>query len=142
MDTTTNDDKIESIFQRPQDMIFFNSWLENGCNAQKAYKRLHPDVSDGSASVLGSRQLGKVRITDILSVYGLGVERYVEALRDGLQAVRIDANGVTGPDYKARQYYHQTLGRLMGLDKYEESKDAGYTSEVFRRLREQYTKSD
>lgn len=46
--------------------MFLAEWLNNGKNAKRAYLKFHPNVSEHSAEVLGSRQLRKVDILPFL----------------------------------------------------------------------------
>lgn len=97
--------------------LFFSEWLRNGRNASLAYKTLHPDVSDASARVLGSRKLAKVNIVGILSAFGLTYEIYFQKLKEGLEAKQ--QNEVTGEfqvDHKTRRIYLKLLGELLGIE--------------------------
>ncbi len=99
---------------------FIAEWMKNGMNATKAYKKLHPEVTERSARVLGARQLTKVNISAILAIYDLGIDKYVEKLRDGLSAkspVVWDGKVVDYyDDYRVRRQYHKALGELHGLE--------------------------
>ncbi len=110
-------------------VIFLLEWLKCGQNATKAYMNLHPNVEYNSARVLGSKQLTKVNILDILTCYGLGIETYLLQLKAGLEAMQggiiklrdgseIDTRS---PDHKTRRQYHEVLGNLLKM----EGKDAG-----------------
>lgn len=99
--------ELDKIFPSKEVAMFFVSWVRNGMNATRAYKELHPEVSEGSARVLGSRMLAKVNISDILAVYGLTMEEYFLILKEGLKS----------PDLKVRKQYHEVLGKLIGIEK-------------------------
>ena len=90
----------------------------NGRNATRAYKTLHPNVSDDSARVLGSKKLAKVNKSAILSAYGLTYETYFEKLKEGLEAEkRNQFTGELEADHKTRRIYHQVFGKLIRVEK-------------------------
>ena len=117
-------------------VLFFLAWLKHNRNATKAYKELHPDCTEKSCGVLGSRMLGKVSIPVILDSYGLGMDTYFEKLKDGLNAVNIelvkvvtekkDKKGkkkkeikyekVETPNYSVQSQYHERLGKILGVE--------------------------
>ena len=98
-------------------MLFFVTWLKNNLNATAAYKELHPKVTDGSAEVLGSRMLGKVKPEILMPVYGLGVDLYMKQLRDGVKAMKRDQfSGEMYEDHTTRKPYHDKLGKLLGIE--------------------------
>lgn len=122
-------------------MLFYVSWIKNGMNGGKAYKEIHPDVTDHSARVLGSRELSKVNRELVMSAYGLDADMYFNQLKEGLQANKqiaavvinkkgsptSQANGETPansmtkdfvevPDHYARKPYHDKLGKLLGIE--------------------------
>jgi len=120
---------LEKEFDGDKDLcLFFISWLKNGQKGGVAYKELHPEVTDESAQVLGSKLLSKIKVSSILSVYGLTPEMYFQQLKDGLEANRTistisgkEANGGTVdfidvPDHKTRKDYHDKLGKLLGYE--------------------------
>jgi hypothetical protein len=109
--------ELVKIFNNNLDlMLFFITWLKNGLNASKAYKKLHPEVTDHSARTLGSRELAKVDKTAIMQSYGLDVETYFRQLKEGLKAIRLDAAGQVFPDHKTRRAYHEVLGKLLNIE--------------------------
>jgi len=118
--------------------IFISTWFTNGFNAMKAYKTLHPDVTDASAAVLGCRMLRKVNIVELLAVYGLDVSVYIQELKEGLMATKVSASGVIESDYKVRQYYHQTLGKLLGVEGTTDTTEVVSYKEKMEQLREHY----
>lgn len=113
--------------------LFFVAYLQNGMNSTKAYMILHPDVTRESASVLGARQLGKVRRSAILDAMQIGVQQYIEQIKEGMGAMitdtvttktkkkkgrgyDIDTVVVKKPDWSVRTAYHSKLGVLLGLE--------------------------
>lgn len=97
-----NDEKIAE---------FFIEYMGNGMNAKKAYKKLHPVVTEGTAAVLGHEMLKRVNRGMLLEAKGLGLERYLKQLDEGLKA---EYNGE--PDHRARNPYHERQGRLLGVE--------------------------
>ena len=97
-------------------MLFYLTWIKCGLNASKAYKELHPNVTDHSSRVLGSRELARVSKTTIMEAYGLDQQTYFRQLEEGLKADRSDMTGQIFPDHKTRKLYHETLGKLLGIE--------------------------
>ena len=97
-------------------MLFYLTWIKCGLNASKAYKELHPNVTDHSSRVLGSRELARVSKTTIMEAYGLDLQTYFRQLEEGLKADRSDMTGQIFPDHKTRKLYHETLGKLLGIE--------------------------
>ena len=96
--------------------LFLDEWLRNGLNASAAYKTLHPNVSDASARVLGSKKLAKINISAILAGYDLGYNDYIVGLKEGLAAMKFnEQTGEKAPDYKTRLEFHRILGKLSGF---------------------------
>ncbi len=118
--------------------MFISFWISNGFNATKAYQAMRPDVTDASAAALGSRMLRKVNIAELLAVRGLDASVYIQGLIDGMKAMKTSTNGVTEPDYKARQYYHQALGRLLDIDNNQVITPIENMREKMDSLRERY----
>lgn len=109
---------LEKAFEGDKDLVlFFLTWVKNGQNATKAYLELNPHVDPASARVLGSRVLARVNMQSILDIYGLGLETYMQQLKDGLTAIKSDITGQTYPDHKVRDAYHKRLGELLGIEK-------------------------
>lgn len=125
--------ELEEAFNDKELLLFYITWIKSGMNATKAYKELHPHVTDGSAAVLGMRWLGRINKEMVLSAYKLDVESYMNQLKEGLEATRpiaaaifIDKNGksvkasnegaIEVPDHFVRRFYHDKLGRLLGLE--------------------------
>jgi len=109
-------------------VLFFLCWMKHNRNATKAYKELHPKCKIKSCSVLGARMLAKVSIDVILNSYGLGVDVYLENLKNGLNATKTEhiivgkyKNGRTRtvakqiPDNDRRDKYFETLGEILGI---------------------------
>ncbi|MBI2600255.1 hypothetical protein HYW43_05045, partial [Candidatus Daviesbacteria bacterium] len=80
------DELVEGDKELP---LFLAEWLKNGLNASVAYKILHPNVSDASARVLGSKKLTKINISAILAGYDLGYSDYMSGLKEGLAATKL-----------------------------------------------------
>ena len=96
--------------------LFLDEWLKNGLNASAAYKALHPNVSDASARVLGSKKLTKINISAILAGYDLGFNDYMVGLKEGLAATKLnEQTGEKVPDYRTRLEFHRVLGKLLGF---------------------------
>src|SRR6266540_4716477 len=72
----------------PDEALFFVTYIQCGLNATKAYKTLHPGVTDGSARELGSKALRKLDNRLLMRVCDLGPERYFEQLHEGLNAMK------------------------------------------------------
>lgn len=98
-------------------MLFYVTWLKNGMVASYAYKELHPDVTDGSAEVLGSRLLSKVKHDLVMAAHGLDANVYFTQLKDGLGAEKSDITGTRYPDHKTRRPYHEALGKILSVEK-------------------------
>ncbi|MBI2017763.1 hypothetical protein HYS92_01810 [Candidatus Daviesbacteria bacterium] len=81
---------IEEIVGDKEVPIFLDEWLKNGLNASAAYKALHPNASDASARVLGSKKLTKNNISAILAGYDLGYSDYILSLKEGLVATKFN----------------------------------------------------
>lgn len=114
-------------------VLFFLMYLKKERNATKAYQELHPGVSYESARVLGARKLAKVNISVILESYGLGVDTYLERIKEGLEATvcetvtvkkkqrkgqptEYEYKEVKHPNWEVRNTYHDKLGRLLGYE--------------------------
>lgn len=99
-------------------VLFFLTWIKNGRNAGKAYLELHPNVDPASARVLGSKKLTNINIQSILEVYGIGLDEYVNQLREGHNATKWnDFTGDREPDHKTRESYNKRLGMLLGVER-------------------------
>jgi hypothetical protein len=109
---------LEKVFEGDTDLLlFYLSWLKNGLNAGKAYKELHPEITEGSSDTLGSRMLSKVEKGAVLQAYKLDIQKYFTQLKEGLDATKWnDFTGEREADHKTRQAYHDKLGRLIGLE--------------------------
>lgn len=95
---------------------FYCMWVHKGFNASHAYKELHPDATDGSCRVLGSRWLARVNRELILEAYNLGPTRYFTQLDEGLNAKKQSITGELHPDHKTRRDYHKALGEVLGIE--------------------------
>lgn len=109
--------QIIELIGEPELALFFITWMGNGLNATQAYKELHPDVTQGSAEVLGHRWLSRVKPQVLLGVYKLGPDRYFKQLDEGLNATKWnDFTGEREPDHATRRPYHDKLGRILGIE--------------------------
>lgn len=110
--------ELEKAFNNDLDLVlFFLSWVKNGRNATKAYLELNPHVDPASAGVLGSRQLKKVSVTAVLETYGVGLDEYINQLKEGHKATKWnDFTGEREPDHKVRGEYNKRLGSLLGIE--------------------------
>src|SRR5690242_10741381 len=91
--------QLVELIGEPDLALFFLAWVKHGLNATKAYQELHPDVGYQSATVLGSRALGKVNKEAVLAVYDLGPDRYFKQLSAGLAATKLTPQ-IVGRDPK------------------------------------------
>lgn len=97
--------------------LFYVTWVKNGLQSGKAYKELHPEVTDHSAEVLGSRWLSRVERPLVMQAYGLDLSIYYQQLKDGLGATKRDQfTGEVNPDHKTRLGYHDKLGKQLGIE--------------------------
>lgn len=95
-------------------VVFFVEWVKQNRSAKLAYQLLHPDVTERSAEVLGSRMLSRVDKTLILQAYGLTAEKYINVLNQGLEAERWNEfTGEREADHRARKPFHDKLGQLL-----------------------------
>lgn len=112
---------IKDEFEDVKDAIFFLEWLKCGQNCTKAYKNLHPECTEPSCRVLGSRQLAKVNKSLVLEAFGLGYEAYINQLKDGLNATKYIETSPNEreevPDHKTRRAYHKVQGEILGIEK-------------------------
>lgn len=108
---------VEVCSDNEQVALFFIEWMTNGFDAKAAYKKLHPNVTEGSAKTLGSRWLTRVDRQSVLAAYNLGLERYLKQLDAGLEAQRWNQfTKEREPDHKTRFPYFEILGRLLGFE--------------------------
>jgi hypothetical protein len=103
--------------------VFFSRWIEHGRDASAAYRSIHPNVTKGSSQVLGCRMLSRVNPSAILDSYGLGIDAYIDQLKEGLHASKTisigsgeDVDYIDVPDHKTRRHYHRALGELHKLE--------------------------
>lgn len=114
--------ELEKDFGNDLDlMLFYVSWIKNGLEAKKAYKEFHPDVTEGTSEVMGSRWLSRVKkkigIEAVMAVYGLDLNLYFKQLKEGNNATKWnDFTGEREADHKTRQGYHDKLGKLLGIE--------------------------
>lgn len=124
--------ELDKAFDDKQLLLFYIAWLKNGLNATKAYQQLHPLVTTESAGVLGTRWLARVKHDMILAAYGLDIQKYMQQLKEGMAATRpipvsvyVHEDGsitkredgaIEAADHYARRFYHDKLGRILGLE--------------------------
>lgn len=116
----TDMDKALSVFDQgdKEVPVFLLEWLSNGFNATVAYKKLHPNISDASARVLGSRKLAKVNISAILAAYGIEYSDFFKQMKDGLGATKWNEfTGERVPDHRTRLEYLKVMGKMLDLIK-------------------------
>lgn len=122
---------------KPELIQFYGLWLKNNMVAKHAYKEMRPDVTDGSAEVMGSKylnELSKVKPELISAAYGLDAHLWHKQLVDGLSAEKW--NNFTGerePDHKARKPYHDKLGEMLGI----EGRESAVQVNFFQFIKEQ-----
>src|SRR3990167_2115195 len=123
MNKEPNIKQLEKAFNGNLDLVlFFVSWIKNGRNATAAYLELNPKVDRTSAQVLGSRLLAKIDRLAVMKSYGLGLEEYFNQLKEGIEATKWnDFTGEREPDHKTRKEYHKTLGKLLGIERDDET---------------------
>lgn len=109
---------LQEVFNENLDLfLFYVTWVKNGLNAGRAYKELHPSVSEHSARTLGSRLLTKVDKALVMQAYGLDLSTYYNQLKDGLNAMKRDQfSGEIAPDHQTRKPYHDKLGKQLGIE--------------------------
>jgi hypothetical protein len=120
---------LEEMLGSKERVLFYLTWLKHNRNATQAYLELHPDVSERSANVLGSRMLRNIDIGLIANAYNLNHERYLNMIDEGLEATKSVSAIITGkdadnkdmdfievPDHQTRLKYHDKLGKLIGVE--------------------------
>ena len=124
----------------PELMILYEEWIKCGMKAGKAYKNLHPEVTDLSANVLAWRALKKVNKEVLMQAYALDIDSYMTQLKEGMAAEKkavlrkydklgnlVQELDLSGPDHKVRDSYHDKLGMHLGI---QDKKGEGNTTEV------------
>lgn len=94
---------------------FLEKWVANGFNGARAYAEIHKDITYDSACVGASRMLRKIKISNILEIRNLGLEKFFTQMEQGLSAEQMDKSGNSIPDHKTRYLYWITLGKILGL---------------------------
>jgi hypothetical protein len=128
---------MEAFDKDEKQVSFYIAWIKHEGNSTKAYQELHPSVNDKVASVLGSRRLAKVRekvgINMLLCDFGLGIDLYMQKIKEGLNATNIDIidikvkdpnskesklvyEKVETPNHAVQKAYHDKLGKLLGIE--------------------------
>ena len=108
---------IEDICGSKERTLFFLTWLKHDRNATKAYLDLHPDVTEKSANVLGSRMLSNIDIKLVAQAYGLDNHKYFSVLSEAMDAEKFDQfTGEREKDFKTILPYHTKLGKLLNIE--------------------------
>lgn len=109
--------ELEKMLGSKERVLFYLAWLKNDRNATRAYLELNPNVTEQSASVLGSKMLGTINTNIVAQAYGLDHTKYFDVLKNALDATKWnDFTGEREPDYKTIKPYHDKLGKLLGLE--------------------------
>lgn len=109
--------KLEKICGTKERTLFFLTWLRHGRNATKAYMELHPEVTERSAGVLGSKTLGNIDIKLVAQAYGLDTDKYFDVLKNAMNADKWnDFTGEREKDYRTIKPYHDKLGKILGIE--------------------------
>jgi len=102
--------------------------MENNWDTQDAYHKViefigKPKVTDGTATVQGWHYLQRIKQKHLelyLEAKGLGVNKYLDKLKEGLEATKMEPVGDgkydERPDHKARRGYHRALGEMHGVE--------------------------
>lgn len=137
---TVDEEVLEEAFNGDKSlMLFFIEWVANGKNGTKAYLKVHPNVNAHSARVLASKALARISIGTVLDIYGLGLNRYMKQLNEGMAADKLvpiiagrDSKGAPQyeykrePDHYVRKFYHDKLGQLLKI----EGKNPNFAMEI------------
>lgn len=107
--------------------IFFISWLENDRDATKTYRQLYPEevkgAPDNRIRVRAYAELEKIKKINkgiLLDAYGLGLDKYLTQLKDGVDATKLVDDGegmIEVPDHKVRRDYHKVMGELLDMER-------------------------
>ena len=109
--------ELEELLGSKERTLFYLTWLKHNRNAKQAYLELHPEVTERSAEVLGSRMLSNIEMKQIARAYGLDEQAYFEQLAKGLIAKKRDQfSGELEEDHKTRKPYHDKLGEILGIE--------------------------
>lgn len=132
-----NENDLVEMFGDINLAIFFMEWLNNNRNATKAFAALHPgryDLSDKKqarvCSVMGSNYLGRIDISRILDAYGIGLDKYLKKIKDGIDAKTKEAfvlGGVSNArlevveheNHEVQLQYHTKLGKILKIEQDE-----------------------
>lgn len=139
-DTQLIPDEMISLIQeieRPELIEFYGLWLKNNKIAKYAYKEMRPNVTDGSAEVMGSKylnELSKIKPELVMGAYGLDAHKWHKQLREGLEAEKWNNfSGEREPDHKTRLPYHDKLGKMLGV----EGKESNVQINFYQFIKEQ-----
>lgn len=109
--------EIEKICGTKERTLFFLTWLKHDRNATEAYKELHPKVTERSAGVLGSRELGNIDFKLVAQAYGLDTHKYFDVLKNAMDAEKWNEfTGEREKDYRVIKPYHDKLGKILGVE--------------------------
>lgn len=124
---TLND--LEEMLGSKERVLFYLTWVKHNRNATQAYLELHPTCSEVSARTLGSKMLANIDIRLIANQYGLTHEKYLEKIKEGLDATKAvsaisvgkdagsrDVDFIDVPDHQTQLKYHDKLGKLLGIE--------------------------
>ena len=78
----------EACGNDPKVVEFFLMYLQKRRNATEAYLALRPGLDRKTAKTLGSRMLSKVDRTLLMDSYGIGIEKYLAKIEEGLERIR------------------------------------------------------
>lgn len=127
---------LKSI-DEPELIAFYAHWLKNNRVAAHAYKEMRPNVTDGTARVMGSTYLNKLTKLNpelVMAAYSLDTHLWHTQLQEGLKAEKW--NNFTGEreaDHKTRKPYHDKLGQMLGV----EGKESNVQINFFQFVKEQ-----
>lgn len=65
----------------PKRMPFFLAYINNGCKGGPAYLSTHPHVTKNSAEVMAHNWLKDIKLTDLLTLCGLGYGKIIDDLK-------------------------------------------------------------
>lgn len=102
---------------------FIEALVDKG-NATGAYKAIAPHVTDGSASVMGSRELARIKEDDLKAIcekVGCTREAVIQSVWDRLKKTKRDGDYYRGTDVLSKLTGYQThdkqgLKEFLGQD--------------------------
>lgn len=114
--------ELAELFKGDDDLfLFYLTYIKCGLKAGPAYREIHPDVTVGSAEVMGHRLLSRVKekvgLEAIAVLHGMDLDLYLEQLKEGNIAMKRDQfSGEMYPDHAIRLKYHDKLGKILGIE--------------------------